>query len=142
VFPAAGDPAEPLRVTVAAQNFRVTSQPGPVVVLNACQAGRLGHQLASIGGFAQAFLSGGASAFISSLWSVGDAPAGVFVQVLYRRLLCEATMAEAVKRAREEARRCGDATWLAYAVYAHPGARLQLQSTRQSTGSPDRPQLG
>jgi CHAT domain-containing protein len=75
-------PSEPLRVTVAAQNSRVTGQPGPVVVLNACQAGRLGHQLASIGGFAQAFLSGGASAFISSLWSVGDAPAGVFVQVL------------------------------------------------------------
>ena len=119
--------SEPLRVTVAAQNFRVTSQPGPVVVLNACQAGRLGHQLASIGGFAQAFLGGGASAFISSLWSVGDAPAGVFVQVLYRQLLRGATMAEAVKRAREVARRCGDATWLAYTVYAHPGARLQRQ---------------
>ena len=119
--------SEPLRVTVAAQNFRVTSQPGPLVVLNACQAGRLGHQLASIGGFAQAFLGGGASAFISSLWSVGDAPAGVFVQVLYRRLLRGATMAEAVKRAREVARRCGDATWLAYTVYAHPGARLQRQ---------------
>ena len=118
---------EPLRVTVVAQNFRVTSQPGPVVVLNACQAGRLGHQLAGIGGFAQAFLGGGASAFISSLWSVGDASAGVFVQVLYRRLLRGATMAEAVKRAREVARRCGDATWLAYTVYAHPGATLQRQ---------------
>jgi len=115
---------EPLRVTVAAQNFRVTSQPGPVVVLNACQTGRLGRQLASIGGFAQAFLGGGAGAFISSLWSVGDAPAGIFVQELYRQLLRGVTMAEAVKRAREEARRCGDATWLAYTAYAHPDATL------------------
>ena len=117
--------SEPLRVTVAAQNFHVTTQPGPVVVLNACQVGRLGHQLASIGGFAQAFLGGGASAFISGLWSLGDAPAGVFIQLLYQRLLCGATMAEAVKTAREAARECGDATWLAYTVYAHPGARLQ-----------------
>ena len=56
----------------------------PLVVLNACQAGRLGYALTRIGGFAQAFLHGGAGAFIGTQWSVGDAPARVFTETFYR----------------------------------------------------------
>jgi hypothetical protein len=118
---------EPLRVAVVRQNFRAADdRPSPVVVLNACQTGRLGHQLASIGGFAEAFVGGGAGAFVSSLWSVGDSPARAFVEALYEMLLAGKPMAAAVRAAREEARAAGDATWLAYTVYAHPGARLVL----------------
>jgi len=96
----------------------------PIVVLNACQAGRLGYRLTGIGGFAQAFLKGGAGAFIGTQWSVGDAPARVFTETFYRQLLAGTTVAEATVAARERARADGDATWLAYAVYAHPLARL------------------
>lgn len=97
---------------------------GPLVVLNACQVGRLGTQMSSLGGFADAFLSRGAAAFVSSLWSVGDAPARTFVETFYGALLDKKTITEAAVAARKAARAAGDATWLAYVVYAHPAAKL------------------
>jgi hypothetical protein len=103
------DPADPIR---------------PIVVLNACQAGRAGIQLTSIGGFADAFIHAGAGAFISSLWSVGDEPAATFTTEFYEQLKNGHTIADATVAAREKARTAGDATWLAYVVYAHPDAKL------------------
>lgn len=97
---------------------------GPLVVLNACQTGRSGFLLSTAGGFADAFLDAGASAFISCLWSVGDQPSRTFVEKLYDELLAGTPMALATARARQEARRLGDATWLAYVVYARPDAVL------------------
>jgi hypothetical protein len=96
----------------------------PFVVLNACQTGRLAQRLTSIGGFAEAFVTAGAGAFIASLWSVGDEPAACFTGALYKHLLSGRPMAEAVRDARADARAAGDGTWLAYAVYALPGAVL------------------
>ncbi len=96
----------------------------PIVFLNACQAGRAGYKLTGIGGFAQAFLRGGAGAFIGTLWSVGDEPAFDFGKELYDQLIRGASISEAAIAAREAARRAGDATWLAYVLYAHPHARL------------------
>jgi hypothetical protein len=96
----------------------------PVVVLNACQAGRAGYRLSSIGGFAQSFLKGGAGAFIGALWSVGDEPARTFTEEFYRQLLNKETVAKAATLARDKAKAEGDATWLAYVVYAHPNAVL------------------
>jgi hypothetical protein len=96
----------------------------PIIVLNACQAGRTGYRLTGVGGFAQSFLRRGAGAFIGTLWAVGDAPARTFTETLYRQLLSGATLAEATTAAREQARQAGDATWLAYAVYGHPYARV------------------
>lgn len=43
----------------------------PIVVLNACQAGRAGYKMTNIGGFSRAFLGKGAGMFIAALWSVG-----------------------------------------------------------------------
>lgn len=97
----------------------------PLVVLNACQVGRTGMQLSSIGGFAQAFIGAGAGAFVSSLWAVGDEPAASFTTEFYRRLNAGKTIAAASVAARETARTAGDATWLAYVVYAHPDAKLE-----------------
>ena len=117
---------EPFSATTAEQyvNFGAGA---PVVVLNACQAGRLGYRLTGVGGFAKAFLSTGAGrgagAFIGTLWSVGDQPARSFTETFYARLLAGDTLAEATTAAREHARTAGDATWLAYAVYGHPLAR-------------------
>lgn len=96
----------------------------PIVFLNACKAGRAGYKLTGIGGFAQAFLRAGAGAFVGTLWSVGDEPAFSFGQVFYEALLSGQRVPVATTAAREAARRAGDATWLAYVVYAHPHARL------------------
>lgn len=115
-----------LSATTVAQNARLRDADGngPLVVLNACQTGRGGQQLSSFGGFAKAFIDAGAAAYISSLWSVGDAPARDFVETLYDELLAGKTIGEAAVAAREAARQAGDATWLAYVVYARPDARL------------------
>ncbi len=134
---------EPLRASVVRHNFDRTgsgyspadgsadgSADGhPVVVVNACQAGRLGHRLSTIGGFAEAFVLGGAGAFVGCLWSVGDVPARAFVEEFYLHLLEGRTVAEATVAGREKARSAGDATWLAYTVYAHPRARLAAGTT-------------
>ncbi|NUO33974.1 MAG: CHAT domain-containing protein, partial [Dermatophilaceae bacterium] len=98
---------------------------GPLVVLNACQTGRSGELLTTVGGFAKAFLDAGASAFVSCLWSVHEEPARVFVETLYDELLRGAPMSRASARAREAARDAGDPTWLAYVVYARPDAVLE-----------------
>ena len=115
-----------LSATTVAQHARLPGPDGskPLVVLNACQAGRLGQQMTSLGGFAQAFLDRGAGAFISAMWSVGDAPASTFMQALYEGLLNGQPISAAATDARHKARLAGDGTWLAYAVYAHPHARL------------------
>jgi hypothetical protein len=115
-----------LTSTTVAENARLgASGTGPLVVLNACQVGRSGEQLSSLGGFARAFLEAGAAAFVSCLWSVNQTPARVFVETFYGRLLGGDTVATAALAAREAARDSGgDATWLAYVIYARPDAVL------------------
>jgi hypothetical protein len=98
--------------------------PGPLVVLNACQTGQAGELLTTVGGFAKAFLDAGASAFVSCLWSVHEQPSRVFVEKLYEELLAGEQMSVAATRAREVARKAGDASWLAFVVYARPDAVL------------------
>lgn len=57
----------------------------PMIVLNACQAGRIGFKLTGLGGFAQAFHKAGAGAFIGPLWSVGDlSSAHLYRSIVYR----------------------------------------------------------
>ena len=101
---------------------------GPLVFLNACQIGRQGYNLTGTGGFAQAFVNAGASAFIGSHWSVGDEPAFAFSETFYNELINNgATMMDAVIRAREAAKNNNEVTWLAYAVYADPFAKIVTQ---------------
>jgi len=103
--------------------FRQDGEPGPVIVLNACQVGRASYRLTDTGGFARAFLKQGASAFIGALWSVGDQPARSFTEEFYRQFKGRARLADATRSARAKAQNDGDATWLAYVVYGHPHAR-------------------
>jgi hypothetical protein len=105
----------------------------PMVVLNACQIGREGYVLTSIGGFAQAFLNSGAGAFVGPLWSVGDRPARIFTETFYKGLMEGLTLSEATIRAREQAKQAGDATWLAYAVYGHPNLKVKVISDNEFT---------
>jgi hypothetical protein len=117
---------EYLSSTAVEQQSRLkgTDNNCPMVVLNACQAGRIGFRLTGMGGFASAFLSRGAGIFISALWSVSDKPAKDFVLKLYDELRGGAELADAVIKAREVARASGDASWLCYVVYGHPNARI------------------
>ncbi|WP_306534706.1 CHAT domain-containing protein [Geobacter sp.] len=107
-------------------SFIAPDAPRPIVVLNACQVGRTGYSLTGIGGFSTSFLRGGAGAFVSSMWSVGDEPARAFTQAFYDSLRGGKTITEATIWARKKAREAGDATWLAYVVYAHPHATLRV----------------
>lgn len=100
--------------------------PGPLVVLNSCRLGRPPSKHSEQGGFAEAFLRGGAAAFVGCLWSVGDEPARDFVRAFYAGLRAKKTIAEATVDARREARKSGDTSWLAYTVYAHPDARVDV----------------
>jgi CHAT domain len=128
--------ASTLSATTVDQQARLAGPDGskPLVVLNACQTGRLGQQLSSLGGFAQAFLERGAGAFISSMWSTGDEPASIFVTTFYQELLRGQPISAAASKARQEARQAGDGTWLAYAVYAHPQAQLLMSSPAAPAG--------
>lgn len=130
---------EPLAAAVVAQKARLRGPDGnrPLVMLNACQVGKLGFSLTSLGGFAPAFLGarvgdnngvGEAGVFISPLWSVGDEPASTFAHAFYAALQVDggATVAVAVAAARQAARTAGDASWLAYAVYAHPLCHVEF----------------
>ncbi|MDC5697740.1 CHAT domain-containing protein [Intrasporangium calvum] len=115
-----------LSATEVSENARwvPAHEAGPIVVLNACQTGREGILLTTAGGFADAFLDAGASAFVSCLWSVHQQPSRTFVETLYDELLAGTPMARATARARQAARDKGDATWLAFVVYARPDAVL------------------
>ena len=116
----------------------------PIAVLNACQAGRSNWQLTAMGGFAQAFLFRRAGMFVGTLWSVGDFPARTFTEALYTALLRGDNVAKATRKARAAAKLAGDPTWLAYAIYAHPGATLRFLPADQpsSTTSPKRSSAG
>ncbi|KRE21569.1 CHAT domain-containing protein [Agromyces sp. Soil535] len=100
---------------------------GPFVFLNACDIGRLPSAPASLGGFPEAFLRGGAAAFVGCSWAVGDDPASTFVEAFYLALADDdATIADAARAARLAARADADLSELAYAVYAHPYAHIHL----------------
>jgi|GEM_PF-4148731 len=99
----------------------------PLVVLNACRSDSGSHFLTGAAGFAQAFLERRAAAFIGTLWSIEDCAASGFVRTLYRELVDGASMSHAVTEARSKIMKMNDATFLAYAVYAHPFAKLEME---------------
>jgi len=100
----------------------------PAFVLNACELGRGGWTLRATSAWAERLVPKGASLFIAPLWTVTDSLAMKFVTTLYERLAANETLAEAVRKARHAARKGADPTWLAYSVYGHPNAKLQVGS--------------
>ena len=109
---------------------------GPFVFLNACDLGRLPSGERSLGGFPEAFLRSGAGAFVGCSWAVGDDPAASFVRGLLRARCSTATsLGDATRTARAAAAESADLSDLAFAVYAHPRARLRIDLDRLT--SPD-----
>ncbi len=92
----------------------------PLVFLNSCHSSRTGLSLTGVGGWAEAFLEAGAGAFLGAYWSIDDETAWLFSRSFYESFLGGTPIAEAARRARLDIRSPGDATWLAYTVYAHP----------------------
>ncbi|MCB9570326.1 MAG: CHAT domain-containing protein [Myxococcales bacterium] len=100
----------------------------PLVFLNACKVARAERLLSGFAGWPGAFMGAGAGAVVAPLWSVGDGSALRFAEGFYAALLKGASFASASAAARARARKLGDPTWLAYAVFAAPDGKLSLQA--------------
>lgn len=123
---------------LTAQDIRGALNGQPIVFLNACQSigsqtrddDEAGHPLPYAGlnayGLASAFIAGGARAFVGTLWRVRDDGSHKLARRFYHRALRGETIAEALRRAREQARRDApnDPTWAAFALYGDPRLRL------------------
>ncbi len=97
----------------------------PLVFLSACDVGRLRSDGPGLGGFAEAFLHGGAGAFIGCGWAVRDDVASQFVRTFYRAVFDDhLTIGEATAAARSAAGGSRDPSALAFAVFADPRSRL------------------
>lgn len=99
----------------------------PLVFLNACRAARQGWSLSGLGGWAEAWVSAcGCGAFLGPQWVVTDCQAYEFAKVFYQEIEKGETFGQAVSAGRDAVRRKnpGRPTWLAYAAYGHPEARL------------------
>jgi hypothetical protein len=102
-------------------------QDRPLVFFNSCQVARQGHTLTRLGGWASRWvLDCGCGAFIGPQWSVRDASSLAFAGAFYGALERGETVARAALEARRRAREESGTGWLAYTVYARPGARLRL----------------
>lgn len=98
----------------------------PAFFFNACEVGRQGWALTRIGGWANRLIGCGASLFVGPLWSVDDSSALTFANAFYQSLFAGDTLAAATQQARLAAQQVGDPTYLAYSVYGHPNARLNV----------------
>jgi hypothetical protein len=115
------------RIRSALRNHR------PAIILNACHVGREQPSLSGAAGWVTQFVGSGAGMMIAPLWSVNDALALRFSEVLYNALLNPdrpATVAEAMWQARNAIRQPDDPTWLAYSLFAHPNARVEVQASQ------------
>jgi hypothetical protein len=95
----------------------------PMVVLNACDVGRIDTSSIGMGGFPEAFLRGGVGVLIGCSWAVDDRGAGEFIRHFYDAL-DGGTIAQAVAAARRGSLADGDVSGLAYVAYSHPDAVL------------------
>jgi hypothetical protein len=112
------------RIRSALRNHR------PAIILNACHVGREQPSLSGAAGWVTQFVGSGAGIMIAPLWSVNDEFALRFSEVFYAALLHPdrpATVAEAMWQARNAIRQPDDPTWLAYSLFAHPNARVEVQ---------------
>jgi hypothetical protein len=101
----------------------------PLIFINACRSAGQVPSYNRLYGWADQFMRAGAAAFIGSLWEVSDAAANEFAREMYARLMDGDPLGKAVMTARRAvAAEPADPTWLAYAVYGDPRARIHPRS--------------
>ncbi|CAB3770096.1 DUF7379 domain-containing protein [Paraburkholderia humisilvae] len=105
----------------------------PFVFLNACQVGMQDDGMTGAAGLGQAFLETcKASILVAPMWSVRDQTASLFARNFYEKLAGGATLVCAVRHARRTAKAAGDPSWLAYSVWGHPFARIEVKRAIQA----------
>src|SRR5262249_24792560 len=120
----------------------------PLVFFNACSTGQQGWALTGLIGWAQTWVgTGGAGAFLAPQWPVRDSLAFELARTFYLELSRGRTLGQAARLARQWARQKSrrDSTWLAFAVYGHPEARVTFgvgeEPDPAGTTAPDPPRL-
>jgi hypothetical protein len=99
----------------------------PLVFFNSCSTGQQGWALTGPIGWVQTWVgTGGAGAFLAPQWPVRDSRAFELARMFYLALARGRTLGRAARLARWWTRRKNrlDSTWLAFAVYGHPNAKV------------------
>ncbi|HID64405.1 MAG TPA: CHAT domain-containing protein, partial [Anaerolineae bacterium] len=114
----------------------------PFIFLNACWSAEPAPQLPYAGlpvrSLASAFILGGASGFIGTLWPVFDVSSREFAEWFYALVLDGIPVGEALRRTRERMYRTrpGDPLWASFVLYGDPTLRiagLERRETRPVT---------
>lgn len=104
----------------------------PLIFLNACRVGATGLALTGLGGWAKVMIQDcGVGAFLAPMWTVDDRLAAQFATIFYQKLSTpQTTLAQATRAARQAVRTAApnNPIWLAYSIYAHPNAQVQLNT--------------
>lgn len=111
----------------------------PFVFFNACQVGRLNQSLTGMDGWAARWIQRcGCSAYLAPLWPVRDHSASYFAASLYRGLIADLSLGQAVAAARKTVRQQmpGSMAWLAYSFYGNPNARILFGERAQVSPAP------
>lgn len=104
-----------------------------LIVLNACEAGRLraeapqpetGQEATVDASLAEAIISTGIPAFIGNLWKVKDDAAGDIAVSLYRNLASGRTLGEALLAGRQDLFNDNKSDWLNYMFFGDPELRI------------------
>jgi CHAT domain-containing protein/tetratricopeptide (TPR) repeat protein len=131
-------PDRPTGLISAAELAQLDLRGTSLVVLSACDTG-LGTagQGEELAGLRRAFALAGSRSQITSLWWVGDGPAGVFMTTYYRRVHEGATRAAAMRDAQQRVRETPGwshpAFWAGFALWGDPGPLPQ--ALRRQGGS-------
>jgi hypothetical protein len=99
---------------------------GPLMVVNACHAGRAGPSLTRPGGWGPRLVQLGCAAFVGPLWPVEDRAAAAFTREFYAALAGGQSLGEAARAARRAVAAAypDDPTGWAYCCFGDPAARL------------------
>lgn len=108
------------------------ARPRPLIFINACHGARLEHAFTGLGGWADRLVRDAkVAAFIGTAWEVNDRLALLFAQAFYEALLRDGkSLGRSFLLARQRIRDLepSNSTWLAYVLYADPGAHAALVS--------------
>lgn len=123
--------------TLVGSDIAVLTSVPRIVFLNACESGRVRRGdpniapedvdgrafLERIVGVAEAFILGGVSHLIGTIWPVGDEDAGKFAHSFYRTII-DKNLGAAVTKARKDLESEGSTAWVNYMHYGEPDSWL------------------